>query len=286
MELFVVDAFANQIFGGNQAGVVLLEENESFPEVSIMKKIAAELKHSETAFVKAVNHNTFRIKYFTPKGEIDLCGHATISSFTVLRNEKKIGIGNYIASTLVGNLNIEVKPDFIWMEMGQGELIKQLTLEESSELYQAYGLCSQDRLEGLQPCIVNTGLSDILLPVNSKEKLDHAIQNRDVVIKISEKHNVVGVHMFYYASSQDATAYCRNFAPLYDIDEEAATGTSNGALTYYLFTTGHIHEKQESIFIQGESMGKPSFIHSKIIGRKVIYIGGDAVISIKGSLRL
>ncbi len=115
MELFIVDAFTNQIFGGNQAGVVILSNSEDFPDASVMQKIAAELKHSETAFVKEVNHNTFKIRYFTPNNEIELCGHATISSFTVLRNEKKLNIGDYVLQTLAGNFNIVVATEYIWM---------------------------------------------------------------------------------------------------------------------------------------------------------------------------
>jgi PhzF family phenazine biosynthesis protein len=97
MELFIVDAFTNQIFGGNQAGVVLLSKDENFPQVPIMQKNAAELKYSETAFVKEEDTHIF--KYFTPEGEVDLCGHATVSAFTVLRNEKGLDIENYVAHT-------------------------------------------------------------------------------------------------------------------------------------------------------------------------------------------
>lgn len=69
--------------------------------------------------------------------------------------------------------------------------------------------------------------------------------------------------MYYPELSAQVTARCRNFAPLYGIDEEAATGTSNGALTYYLHSQGRISEQDVNTFIQGESMGKPSIIKSK-----------------------
>ncbi len=286
MELFIVDAFTEQIFEGNQAGVVLLDEGESFPNATIMQKIAAELKHSETAFVKATGQNIFIIKYYTPNGEVPLCGHATISAFAVLRNEKNLDTGDYTARTLAGNLKVTVEPDFIWLEMAQGCVLSQLTFDESTEVYQAYGLQAKDRPGSMYPCIVNTGLSDILLPVKSKEKLDDAVQNRSEVISLSKRHEVVGVHMFFYASSPQATAYCRNFAPLYGIDEEIATGTSNGALTYYLYSLGLIEESQENIFIQGPDTKTPSVIKSKMDDNKTIYVGGNAVVSVKGCIKL
>lgn len=92
--------------------------------------------------------------------------------------------------------------------------------------------------------------------------------------------------MFYYEAAQETTAFCRNFAPLYDIDEEAATGTSNGALTYYLSMMDLINKNTENIFIQGEAMGKPSTIRSRINDNNTIYIGGDAIVSVSGNLRI
>lgn len=52
MRIFVCDAFSSEVFKGNQAGVVILDEKENFPDENFMKNIAAELKHSETAFSK------------------------------------------------------------------------------------------------------------------------------------------------------------------------------------------------------------------------------------------
>lgn len=286
MELFIVDAFTNQIFEGNQAGVVLLDEHENFPNVTTMQKVAAELKHSETAFVKKIQHNIYEIKYYTPTEEIPLCGHATISSFTVLRNEKGLKVGEYFANTLAGNLRVTVESNFIWLEMANGKLLKNLNKKESLDIYQAFGLDLKDIPDLISPCIVNTGLADILLPVNSKLLLDKAIQNREEVIRISKEHDVIGVHMFFHTSSSEVTAYCRNFAPLCGIDEESATGTSNGALTYYLHAMGLINDNSENIFIQGEAMKKPSVIKSKINCDNTIYIGGTAIISIKGHILL
>ncbi len=285
MKLFIVDAFTNQIFGGNQAGVVLLENDEKLPEESVMQKIAAELKYSETAFVKSTKPHTFLFRYFTPEGEVELCGHATISAFTVLRNEMGLDIGNYIADTAAGSLKVSVARDRIWMEMAPGALLRYLSPEESGKVYKAYGLDLQDQPESLRPCIVRCGLADILLPVADKTQLDNAVQNRDEVIWISRELQVVGVHMYCCELSSKVTAYCRNFAPLYGIDEEAATGTSNGSLTYYLSMNGLLQEGDIGIFIQGTRMGKPSVIHSRIENGKT-YIGGDAVVSISGCIRL
>ena len=76
--------------------------------------------------------------------------------------------------------------------------------------------------------------------------------------------------------------HCRNFAPLYGIDEESATGTSNGALTYYLYRRGLVSPGKTNLFVQGEAMGKPSKIYSRLTenadGSVSIRIGGSAVV--------
>lgn len=286
MELFIADAFTDHIFGGNQAGVVLLHEEQPFPDDILMQKIAAELKHSETAFVKKLDQNVYQLRYFTPEGEVPLCGHATISAFSVLREQRKIGCGSAAAQTKSGNLRVAVETNKVWLEMPQGELVRTLTEEESSSVYAAYGLDESDRVTGMQPSIVKVGLSDILLPVCRKDSLDHAVQNREEVIRLTRQVGIVGVHMFFCPREKTPTAYCRNFAPLFGIDEESATGTSNASLTYYLRAQQLIGSDTTNTFTQGETMGKPSRIYSRIDDNSTIWIGGNAVITISGDLLL
>ena len=286
IKIYIVDAFTDQLFGGNQAGVVLLRGEQAFPEDSFMQKIAAELKHSETAFVKRMDIDTYQLRYFTPEGEVPLCGHATISAFTVLLEECIIACGSFLVQTAAGALRVSVEPDKIWLEMPQGEIVKTLSQEESEQIYAAYQIQTTDQMPGLQPCIVNAGLPDILLPVGSKEALDHAMQDRDTVIRLSRELGLVGVHMFFCPQEGEATAYCRNFAPMFGIDEESATGTSNAALTYYLSKQNLIQSNKINTFVQGEAIGKRSVILSKIDSNGKIWIGGGAVVSMQGTLRM
>ena len=140
MKIFVCDAFSSEIFKGNQAGVVILEEKEEYPTETLMKNIATELKHSETAFVKKINNKKFKIRYFTPIEEVELCGHATISVFSVLRELKLIFSGKYIAETLAGSLEIVVDNDFIWMDMASPKTECIFNLAEIKDIYSAFNL--------------------------------------------------------------------------------------------------------------------------------------------------
>ena len=285
MKIFICDAFSSEIFKGNQAGVVILEEKEEYPTETLMKNIAAELKHSETAFVKKIDNKKFKIRYFTPIEEVELCGHATISVFSALRELKLITNGKYIAETLAGNLEIIVDKDFIWMDMSSPKIEYIFNLDEIKEIYSAFNLDIAQAQKNLIPKIVNTGLSDIIIPIKNKEVLDNFIMNKEKVIELSKKYKVVGAHLFTLDKNKKVTAFCRNIAPLVGIDEECATGTSNGALTHYLEDYGIISTKDINTFIQGESMGRTSTILSRYKeDGMTIQVGGNAVISFECKL--
>src|SRR5437764_986532 len=84
--IFVVDAFASGPFRGNPAAVVLLEAGDT-PDVAWMQSVAAEMRHSETAYVQPRADGGFDLRWFTPEVEVDLCGHATLASGHVLWTE-------------------------------------------------------------------------------------------------------------------------------------------------------------------------------------------------------
>ena len=280
MKIFVCDAFSSKIFKGNQAGVVILDEKENYPDKILMKNIAAELKHSETAFVKKIDDKKFKIRYFTPTEEVELCGHATISVFSTLRELKLITIGKYIVKTLAGNLEIIIDKNFIWMDMSSPKIEYIFNSEEIKEIYSAFNLDISQAPKNLIPKIVNTGLSDIIIPIENKEVLDNFIINKEKVIELSKKYKVVGTHLFTLDKNKKVTAFCRNIAPLVGIDEECATGTSNGALTHYLKDYNIISAQNINTFIQGEAMGRmPTILSRYKEDEKTIQIGGNAVIS-------
>ena len=287
MRLFIVDAFAKRRFAGNQAGVALLPAGGDFPEPGFMQALAAELRHSETAFVKRLGPDRFRLRYFTPEGEVDLCGHATIAAFTVLREADGLPVGSCTALTRAGALAIQVEEEAVWMDMAPPRVLRALTGREAAAVYRAYGLPEECRPVALPVQVVSTGLADVLLPVDSGETLAAAIQDEAEVKRLSEELDVVGVHMFCRTPGTRAVALCRNFAPRYAIPEEAATGTSNGALTYYLYRLGLVEAGAENRFFQGESMGKPSEIRTRLLetpsGPKVL-VGGQAVLSLRCEL--
>ena len=96
MRFQIVDAFTDQVFGGNPAGVVFIPEGEDFPPEETMVKTAEELRYSETAFVKKLGEKEYQVRYFTPAAEVDLCGHATIGSSYALFHDGLIAAGDTV----------------------------------------------------------------------------------------------------------------------------------------------------------------------------------------------
>lgn len=295
MKFYIVDAFTETLFGGNPAGVVVLPDGEDFPSDEIMVKTAAELRYSETAFIKRINEKEFNIRYFTPAAEVDLCGHATIGSFMALLYGGYIEDNHsYINHTLAGDLNIDIKNDFVLMDMATPVKINEISdIDGLVELYNVMGLDYEDQKSkgvAMMPQMVSTGLPDIMMPVASQEDLAAIAPDFPALSALSEKYQVVGVHAFTTDSEDGTTCHVRNFAPLYDIDEEAATGTSNGALTYYGYLNGFVESGDDCRFIQGEKMCRPSAILSHLEadenGSCKIQVGGSGVILAEGDIKL
>lgn len=306
MKFYIVDAFTTEVFGGNPAGVVILPDGADFPSDEVMVKTAAELRYSETAFIKNLGDGEFNIRYFTPAAEVDLCGHATIGSFKALLYAGVIkDNGKYINHTLAGDLEIVVKDGSILMDMAAPVKINEITDTAAlEELYSIMGLnYAEQKAAGvtLTPQMISTGLPDIMMPVASLEALDAISPDFPALSKLSEKYEVVGVHAFTLdcGGKDGETCHVRNFAPLYEIDEEAATGTSNGALTYYGYLNGFVKDGDDCCFIQGEKMNRPSEIRSHIdldcsadgceegAARPCfIKVGGNAVILAEGEIHI
>ncbi len=294
MKFYIADAFTDTLFGGNPAGIVILPDEDDFPADEIMVKTAAELRYSETAFIKRINEDEFNIRYFTPAAEVDLCGHATIASFKALLSGGYIQDNKtYINHTLAGDLNIDIKNGFVLMDMASPVKINEISEESAlSELYKIMGLNYQEQKEKgitMLPQMISTGLPDIMMPVASQKDLDAISPDFPALSKLSEKYEVVGVHAFTTDCEKGTTCHVRNFAPLYDIDEEAATGTSNGALTYYGYLNGFVKNGDNCRFIQGEKMQRPSIILSHIEAdseKCSIQVGGNAVMLAEGDIKL
>lgn len=277
MELYTVDAFTDVPLGGNPAGVALFQDK--LPDEAEMRRVAAQVGYSETAFLRRIAPDRFEVRYFTPVEEVALCGHATVGSFSLLLQKGLIEGGRtYIAQTGAGDIRVDIAAGLVWLDMAVPKELGQLSDADASALLSMYGL-EEGAFGTLHPAMVDTGLPDIMMPLVNPALLAALKPDMEAISALSKRLNVTGVHAFALASDG---VHCRNFAPLYGIDEESATGTSNGALTYYLYRRGLVQPDATNLFIQGEAMGKPSKIYSRLSvsrdGSVSIRVGGSAVV--------
>lgn len=290
--LYRMAAFTDMATGGNPAGVVL-GAGRLTPEG--MQKLAKEVGFSETAFVMASKRADFRLRFFTPVAEVDLCGHATVAAFNLMRELGVIGIGLYRQETKAGLFKIKVFEKDIYMEQKRPQFFEVLSKDEAKNFFKGrFGECSTadigSPIIGKQNAnsvdlpiqIVSTGLKDIIIPVKDLETLVNLKPDIPLIKRISKRYGVVGIHAFSLQSISHGDAHARNFAPLYGIDEEAATGTANGALACYLMKyLGGAYKGQFTIE-QGHCMGRPAKIkvslHCKGDQVNEVYVGGGAVI--------
>ncbi len=257
IKVYKINAFAKTEEGGNPAGVVVnadgLSEND-------MKKIAGILGLSETAFVMKSDVADFSVRFFTPTEEVDLCGHATIGTFSTLLKEGYIKPGNYTQKTKVGVLNVAVSEDAsIMMNQAKPSFYEMI---EKTEIADSLNISVDDMNEKLPAQIVSTGLRDIIIPIRNMNVLRSIKPDFSMISNISKKYNAIGYHLYARESLNNSSVHCRNFAPLYGIPEESATGTSNGALACYLLKYKQITPEyaKNLSFEQGESMNRPSEI--------------------------
>ena len=255
MDVHVANAFSKDNSGGNKAGVVLRQHRLNEAEKT---RTAFLMGYSETAFVADSELADFKLEYFTPAGEVPLCGHATIGTFAVLRHLGMLEKQEYTIETKSGILRIRVDENgLIFMEQNTPEFYESLDKAEVEACFEPDGIA-----DTLPVQIVSTGLKDIMVPVTDPEILGRMTPDFSAITRLSLEKECIGIHAFSPAKETDLTAICRNFAPLYGIYEESATGTSNCALACYLYR--YVSKQDQYIFEQGHNLNSISRIYVKL----------------------
>lgn len=249
----IINAFVDNDKGGNPAGLVLNSDKlTSEDKLKIAKKVGL----SETAFVSNSISADFKLDFFTPIKQIAHCGHATVATFSYLKQNAYVTGSTSSKETIDGNRAIKFDGELAFMQQkspkfqsindDQGLILKSLNLEKS------------DLLPNSPIEIVNTGNSFIIVPVKSPKVLKYIKPNFDLINEISEKYDLIGYYVFtpnMKSSTRDASA--RMFGPRYGITEEAGTGMAAGPLACYIFDKLKI-KKKRFLIQQGQFMNPPS----------------------------
>ncbi len=291
-----VDAFTNKAFSGNPAGVVInadaLNEND-------MLSIAREMNLSETAFVLKPSEDgaDYKVRFFSPVKEVDLCGHATIAAVHVLAEE-----GKFFLREPVTTISFETKVGVLPVEIHFSDgAIKRIMMSQPKPSYAAFeGKINEvSTILGIEEPeidgdleIVSTGLPSLVVPIKKLNALKKVEPNFNELKRFCKKIGASILVFTFETISPLAMVHIRFFAPTLGVFEDPVTGTANGALGAYLIKNNLLHGNSPITILaeQGYSLNRPGevtielyFSNSRV---DMVKVGGKSVTVMEGDLFL
>lgn len=249
MRQYIVDAFTDKLFHGNQAAVCVLDK--WLPE-ELMMNITRENNFSETAFAVKSNDG-YDIRWFTPGGEINLCGHATLATAFVLFNYYEKNVDNITFHTMSGDLFIhrqqdEIVMDFPAYRLNETSVTTQMTKAMGHEPLRAF----IDR--------------DLML-VYEDEKII-----REMSPDFGEMIQLDGGGVGVTAPGKEYDCVSRFFTPKDKINEDPVTGSAHCMIAPYW--AEQLGKKEIHAYQASERGGK---LECRLQGNRVV-ISGKAVL--------
>lgn len=256
MRYFIVDAFSDTPFGGNQAGVCL---PEAWPPDALMQRIARENNLSETAFaVKSSDH--YGLRWFTPAVEIELCGHATLATAFALFSFVERDAHTLSFHTRSGVLTVSRKGKLLEMDFPQRT---QRQIEVTEAMRRAVGV----------PVLHAYAGYNLMLELESPQAVRALKPDIGAIKALSDYHGVIVT-----ATGEDCDFVSRFFAPNVGIEEDPVTGSTHTSLAPYW---GERLKKRELIARQLSERG--GMLWCALSGDRVL-IAGNACLYLSGEI--
>ncbi|HEV3411575.1 MAG TPA: PhzF family phenazine biosynthesis protein [Puia sp.] len=247
--IYQVDSFCKDLFSGNPAAVCPLE---NWLEDQTMKNIAAENNLAETTFY-VKEKGGFRIRWFTPEMEIDLCGHATLAAAHVLFTHEGF-VGNAISlASCSGELKVSKKGDQLTLDF-PADQIKQV--EVTADMLQWFSA---------KPIEAYKGRSDYMLVFRSEAEVAGIRADLAVIGSLTGCRGVI-----ITAKGDTVDFVSRFFAPQIGIPEDQVTGSAHTTLTPY-WSQRLLQSEFEAIQLSP----RKGYLHCKHAGER-IEISGQA----------
>ena len=206
MKQYIVDAFADELFSGNPAAVLPCRQ---MPPAELMQQIAIENNYSETAFVVKRETGQYDLKWFTPGGEIDLCGHATLGTSYVVHHFVDPGIPEMHFHTLSGELIVQKTDYGFTMDFPVGKS-KPIPLTDVI-LASTNGLAREAYYDG----------GDMVIMLPDEETLRNFIPDEEKILAVD------GLGFILTAASDHYDFVSRCFYPKLKISEDPVTGRAH-----------------------------------------------------------
>lgn len=252
-----VDAFVDGPFTGNPAAVCVLN---AWPEAALMQRIAAENNLSETAFVVAEGPH-YGLRWFTPKIEVPLCGHATLAAAYVLLEHKKAVSEQVVFSTKSGDLTVRQRGDMFVMDFPALEITPCGT---SEALTRALGAKPMKTLCGADYVAVFGSVAEIT-----------ALRPDFEAMKSLDRNGVIAT-----AVGEDCDFVSRFFAPAKGVNEDPVTGRAHCVLApYWKQALGRTQMTARQLSQRG------GVIECEVVGDRV-HLAGRASLFFDGTIRI
>lgn len=171
---YVVDAFTDEIFKGNPAAALFLNQ---FPDDQLMQNIALENKLSETAFAVKQDNTHYDLRWFTPGGKIDLCDHATLATGFLVFKFESPDRDRVTFTTKSGALTVTKKGDLYEMDFPSYDLTQ---IPVTAQMTAAFGTHPESAFLGRDLFCVfpdGTNIETLNLDMNKIAQLDGLVQN-------------------------------------------------------------------------------------------------------------
>ena len=210
MKQYIVDAFTNKTFSGNPAAVCVME---SWPSEESMMKLAMENNLSETAFI-VKEAEGYHLRWFTPRTEVELCGHATLASAYVILHFYEQDSDAVQFSTLSGILTIRRKSSLYEMDFPTYAL-KEIPVTDAME-----------RAFGIRPIKAVLGL-DLVCVFETEEQVRNMTPDQALLTTIEGR--------IQNATARGAETDCvsRSFCPKLSIVEDPVCGSAHCQIADY-----------------------------------------------------
>ncbi|MFT4147209.1 MAG: PhzF family phenazine biosynthesis protein [Micrococcaceae bacterium] len=249
MKQYIVDAFTDKVFSGNPAAICLLDE---FFEEDILQSISCENNLSETAFL-VPDGGKYQLRWFTPAGEIDLCGHATLASAYVLSRCVDPTAESFSFKTKSGILEVEKHGNLFEMNFPAFDLQK---IAVTNEISVALGTKPREVYLGRDLVCVFEDEADV----------------RQLNPDIEKVKKLEGLLLHVTAKGNNYDCVSRTFAPKHNIDEDPVNGTGHCHLFPYWSKK---LEKTKLVGYQASARG--GVLYGEVQGDRVL-LGGEAVL--------
>ena len=257
LTLYQIDAFASKVFQGNPAAVIPLDD--WLPEKT-MQSIAQENNLSETAFFCQSN-NFFDIRWFTPNGEVKLCGHATLASAYVIFNFLNIKSTQISFKSLSGMLKVKKEGDLYTLDFPSQEPKKcEMPTPLKEGLGQENGICFRNE--------------DYMVVFDNEDQIDKITPDFNLLTLLDLRGVIVT------SPGKDYDFVSRAFFPKYGILEDPVTGSAHTKLIPYWSKKLN---KSELKAKQISKRGGELFCKNKI---DRVYISGYAKLYMVGEIQL